>query len=111
MRGKAPGDETFLDFPFDAEIKRARFRIGANGRIKRKSPRAVLVQEAGYGQRIVDIDLTESVVRACLTHGCAQRANASIHLPPGSIGRQCVEVDNVVFQAWAWGQRLAGQRN
>jgi hypothetical protein len=40
-----------------------------------------------------------------LAHGCAQGADAAIHLPPGRVGRQSVEVDHGILKTrlrWQW---------
>jgi hypothetical protein len=40
-------------------------------------------------------------------HGGAERADAAVHVPPSSVRRQSIEVDQVVFQAGLGWERLA----
>ena len=107
-RGKAARDQPLLDLTFDPHIEGPGLWIGSDRGVKGKALRAVLVQESGHSQRIVHIHFAESLVRTGLAHGCAQGADACIHIPPRRVGGQSVEVHQRIFKTVLRRQRLAG---
>ena len=102
--------ETDANLSFDTAVERSRLGIGANRGIEGEALRAVLVQYPCHGQRIVDIHLAKRQVRTRLPHGGAQGANAGIHIPPGGIFGERVEIDQGVLQARLGMQWLTGKR-
>src|ERR1700722_18706866 len=74
-------DESLFNLPFYSHIEGPCLWIRADRGVKGKALRAVLAQQRGHRQRVIDIYFAKGLMGTCLAHGCAQSADASIHLP------------------------------